>query len=147
MLRLLQTKLSQSGKLESLFLLHFSVAFAAVHRSVVAGLERNQCLFTALETSGGEEFSLGLASVFALITASLASLRLILEALFCIEFLFTGSENELVSAVLALQCDVLIHDCFTSLCDLEILPKGGFTPPPLKPELCHNALFLSYTGI
>ena len=145
MLRLLQTKLSQSGNSESLFLLHFSVALAAVHRSVVAGLERNQRLFAALETSGGEEFSLGLVSVFALITASLASLRLILEAFFCIEFLFTGSENELVSAVLALQCDVLIHDCLPRFAILKFYPRAD-----LHRHLCgmvHNALFLSYTGI
>ena len=109
------TNYRNRGTLESLFLLHFSVAFAAVNRSVVGGLEGNTSFLAALVTSGGEEFLLGLASVLALIAACLASLGLVLEALFCIEFLFTGSENEIVSAVLALQCDVLIHVCYLAL--------------------------------
>ena len=106
-----------SDFLDLLFLLHSSKAFAAVYGSVVRRLEGNESGTTALMTGGFEEFLLGLAYVFALITARLASLGLVLEALFSIEFLFSCGEYEIVATVFALQCDVLIH---------VSLPRFGF---------------------
>ena len=111
----------------NLLLLHFSVALAAVYRSVARGLEGNLRFLAASCASGGEELSLGLSGVLSCVTASLASLRLILEALFCIEFLLTGSENELSAAILTDQFLVLIHCVYLACVDNNnILPQTDF---------------------
>ena len=59
----------------------------------------------------GEEFSLALgrAAVLSQIPASSASLRLVLESLFGVEFLLTGGENELSTTVFAYQRLVFVH--------------------------------------
>ena len=85
-----------------LLLLHSCIAVAAVYGSVAVGLEGNLSFFTAVSACGGEEFSCGLCSVLSCIAAGFASLGLVLEAFFCIEFLFTGCENEFVTAIFAL---------------------------------------------
>jgi hypothetical protein len=96
-------------------LFHFSIAVAAINRSVVAGLERNLRFFSASCACGREELTGGLGRIFLCVAAGLASLRLVLEALFSIEFLFSGCENEFRSAILAYQCLVLIHVCYLAL--------------------------------
>lgn len=56
------------------------------------------------------KYSLGLVSILSLLAAFLASLGLVLEALFCIEFLFACSEYKFLSAFLADQSFVLVHN-------------------------------------
>ena len=97
-----------------LLLLHCRKALAAVDGAVVARLEGNLRLFAAVGAFGDEHFPVGAAGSFARRTAFSAALRLILEALFGVEFLLTGGEREFLVAVLAHQCLVLIH-VFTSL--------------------------------
>jgi hypothetical protein len=80
---------------------HFCEAIAAVYRFAFGGLERNFAFLAAFCANCGEVLSLSLACVLSCISASFASLGFVLEALFCIEFLFTGGENEFVSAIFA----------------------------------------------
>ena len=94
---------------------HLSEALAAEHGTVSLGLEGNLGLAAATCAGSGEELTGATSSVLASITASLAALGLILEAAFSVEFLFTSSENEFVTALFALQSLVSIHDFFTSL--------------------------------
>ena len=51
----------------------------------------------------------GAGIVLAGISALSASLRLVLEALLGVEFLFTGSENKFIAAVFANQRLVSVH--------------------------------------
>lgn len=92
--------LSQKLKL-LLVLLHSGKALRAVYRSVVAGLERNFCFLTAVSANSCEHFLGFTACILSLVTACLASLGLILETLFCIEFLLTCCEYEFLAAFLA----------------------------------------------
>ena len=87
-----------------LLLLHSCEAFGAVYRSVVAGLEGNLSFLTALSTYSGKHFSFltFAGSILSLVAACLASLGFVLEALFCVEFLFTSGENEFVATFLTL---------------------------------------------
>ena len=94
---------------------HSRVAGAAVHRSVVAGLEGDFRLAAALCADAGEQLSLALSAVFLGGAALFAELRLVLEALFSVEFLLTGGEHELVAALFASQCDVFVHVFFLAL--------------------------------
>jgi hypothetical protein len=96
-------------------LLGSGIAFAAVYRSVVRGLEGNLCFLATLCTSGCKEFSGSLACVLSCVTAGFASLGLVLETAFCIEFLFTCGENEFCAAILTNQSLVFVHADFTSL--------------------------------
>ena len=59
------------------------------------------------------------------ITAGLAALGLIGEALFCIELLLAGSENEFLSAFFTGQCLVSVHE-------IPLFPiTNGFSPAPV----------------
>ena len=89
--------------------LHLSVACAAVYRSVVGRLEGNLRNTTATCTSSLVHLALGLTACLSLVTAALASLGLVLEALLCIELLLTCGEHELAAAVLAFQSLVFVH--------------------------------------
>ena len=82
---------------------HFSIAVAAINRSVVAGLEGNLSFLAATCASGGEKFSCGLAGVLLSGTAGFASQGFVLKTFFCVEFLFTCGEYEFVTAILAYQ--------------------------------------------
>ena len=104
-----------------LLLLGSGIAFAAVYRSVVRGLEGNLCFLATLCTSGCKELSGSLACVLSCVTAGFASLGLVLEAAFCIEFLFTCGENEFCAAILTNQSLVFVHADFTSL-EINIFP-------------------------
>ena len=88
-------------RLEALLIFRCCKAFAAVYRSVACGLERNLSLFSTLSALNCEKLSLGLSCVLSLVTASLASLGLVLEALLCIKLLFACCESELLTAILA----------------------------------------------
>ena len=84
-------------------------AFAAIHRSVISRLEGHFGLGAAVGANGGVHLSLLLRRILSGVTAGLASLRLVLEASFCIEFLLTGSEHELRATVFAHQGLVFVH--------------------------------------
>ena len=90
-------------------------ACAAVNRLSFGGLEGHLALTTAFYANSREHFSCTLLRILSRCTAVLASGRLILKALGCIEFLLTGSEHEIVATIFALQCLVLEHVCFSTL--------------------------------
>ena len=80
--------------------LHLGEAFAAVNGSALSRLETELCFLAALVAYGGIKLSFT-GRGFSLVTAGLASLRLILKSLFRVELLITRGENELLTAVLA----------------------------------------------
>ena len=84
-------------------------ALAAVHGAIALGLEGNAGFAAALCADSGEVLTGALSGLLAGVTAGLAALGLILEAALCVELLLTGGENELVAALFALQCLVLVH--------------------------------------
>ncbi len=98
-----------------LLLLGSGIAFAAVYRSVIRGLEGNLCFLATLCASGCKELSGSLACVLSCVAAGLASLGLILETAFCVELLLTCGENEFCAAILTNQSLVFVHADFTSL--------------------------------
>ena len=86
----------------------------AKNSSAFGGLEGN-LRFAAASCAGRDEhFALGFSGVLSRVTASLAALRFILEPLLCVEFLFTGGENEFLTALFANQCFVLVHVFYLS---------------------------------
>jgi hypothetical protein len=117
------------------------IAGAAVYGLVAIGLERNLCNATAVSANGFKHLSLGSSVVLSCIAARLASLGLILEALFSIEFLLACSENEIVSAVLALQCDVLIHCVLPHFKIIDMFTQDGFCR-----HLCENNALIKLHG-
>ena len=84
-----------------LLVLGCSETLAAKYGSVACGLERNLSVFSALSASYSEVLSLGLCCVLSLVTACLASLRLILEALLCVKLLLACREYKFLTAILA----------------------------------------------
>ena len=92
-----------------LFALLLREALAAQNGSVALRLEGNSCDSAANRASSLKELSLTSACVLLCVAASLTSLRLVLEALFCIELLLAGCENEICAAILALECLVCVH--------------------------------------
>lgn len=94
------------------FFLHCGEAVAAVNRSVAGRLEGYSCFLAASCASGGEVLSLRSLSVLSCIAASLAALRLVLEAFGCIEFLFFGREDEFIFAIFTNECLVFVHLSF-----------------------------------
>ena len=85
-------------------------AIAAVNRAIGLGLKRHTSLAAASGAGGGVISALtGAGVVLARITAGLAALGLILEAALRIKFLFTGGENEFLTALFAYQGLVLVH--------------------------------------
>ena len=90
---------------------HLSEALAAEHGTVGLGLEGNLSLATATGASSGEELTGSAGSVLASITASLATLGLVLEATLSIESLFAGGEHELIATLFANQILIFVH-CF-----------------------------------
>jgi len=104
---------------KNILLLHIGEALAAIHRSVIGGLEGNLCFFSAVCAYCDEHFALGFVGALLVVAARLAPLGLVLEASLRVKFLLSGSENELRVAVLADKFFVLIHCFFSSLwfCD------------------------------
>ena len=105
--------------------LHLSEALAAVNRTVLTGTERNLAGLAAVGAYSVKHLSLGAGIVLAGISALSASLRLVLEALLCIELLLTSGEYELLAALFAYQCLVCVL-AFTSL------EENGFYPGETK---------------
>ncbi len=87
-------------------------AFAAINRSVFAGLEGNFCNAAAFVTGSFEPFAFAATGVLACITASLAALRFVYETFFSIEFLFACCEYEFCAAFLAFECFVFVHEIY-----------------------------------
>jgi hypothetical protein len=86
-------------------------AFAAVDRTVIAGLEGNLAgLSTACAYCIIHLACLSAVCCFASIAARFATLRLVGKALLSIKFLLTGSEGEFLSTILADQCLVVVHE-------------------------------------
>ena len=70
----------------------------------------------AAGSAGGSEVLPGAAGgVLASVAAGLAALGLVLEAALSIELLLTGGEHELLTALLANQSLVFVHDFTLSL--------------------------------
>ncbi len=88
------------------------VALAAVNGAVFPRLEGNLGGLPAFGADGIKHLTrtAGSAAGFPGLTAGLAAGGLVLESLFGVEFLFTGGENELSTAVLAYQRFVFVHD-------------------------------------
>ena len=97
------------------FFFHLCKALAAINRAVFSWLERNLCLFAAACANSGEHLSVRFFAGLAGVAAGFASLRLVLESLFSVEFLLASSENELGSAFFAYSCFVFVHSFYTSL--------------------------------
>ena len=87
-------------------------ALAAVYGTILSRLEGNLSGLSAFGADGIMHLArtAGSTAGFTGLTASLAAGGLILESLFGIEFLFTGSENELSATVFAYQRFVFVHD-------------------------------------
>ena len=88
------------------------IALAAVDRAIFPGLERNLGGLAAFSAHGVEHLAGATgsrAAGLARLTARLATGGLVLEALLGVEFLFTGSENKFIAAVLANQRLVSVH--------------------------------------
>lgn len=106
-----------------LVVFHCCKTFAAVNGSIVGGLEGNFCFFATVCTCSCEEFFRffsRFACVLSDLTASFTSLGLVLEAFFCIEFLFACCKYKLLSAILANQFLVFVHAFFPRICVLFI---------------------------
>ena len=92
--------------------MHCCEALAAIHRAIFARNKRNLSGLSAFSADGIMHLArtAGSAAGLPCLTASLAAGGLVLESLFGIEFLFTGSENELSATVFAYQRLVFVHD-------------------------------------
>ena len=92
-------------------LLFISEAVAAVYGTVGARLEGNLAGLSALCADSVEHLACAVVgSVFTLCAAFLAALGLVGEALLGIKFLLAGSESEFLSAFLADQGLVSVHE-------------------------------------
>ena len=90
-----------SAMLKLLSSLHLGKAIAAVHRAIISGLEGHTSLAAASCAGCGEEVTGTTSSILACVAASLAALRLVLEATLCIELLLARGEYELITALFA----------------------------------------------
>ena len=92
-------------------------ALAAVYGTVFLRLERNLSRLSAFRANSVIHLTRSAGSTAGLtrLTAGLAAGGLVLESLFGIEFLFTGSENELSATVFAYQRFVFVHDQVTPI--------------------------------
>ena len=91
-------------------------ALAAVYGAVLLGFKRNLSGLSAFRADSVKHLPrAGSTAGLAGLTAGLAAGRFVLESLFGIEFLFTGSENELSATVFAYQRFVFVHDQVTPI--------------------------------
>jgi hypothetical protein len=120
-------------KLKLVFAFHAGEAFAAIHRTVLTGFERNLRFVAAVGADSGVHFSFGSGSVFASVTARFAALGLVYKAFFGIEFLLTGGEHKFGAAFFADQSFVFVHCFYLALNDVDCPgeiqtdTKGGCT--------------------
>lgn len=83
---------------------------AAVDGPVILGYKRDLGGGAALCAHGGVHFALAAALVLAAVAAVFATHRLVLEALLCVEFLFTNGEDEISATILANQYLFFEHE-------------------------------------
>ena len=95
--------------------LHASEAVAAVDRTVRRRLKGHTSFAAAGSAGRGKVLSGATGRGLAGVAASLAALRLVLEASFCVELLLTGGENEFLTTFFANQSFVFVHFDVTSL--------------------------------
>jgi hypothetical protein len=95
-----------------LALSHASEAVRAVNGAIGLRLEGNLCLSTAGCANSSEILSGAALCVLASVTASLATLGLVLEAALSIELLLTGSKGKLSAALFTNQNLVFVHNAF-----------------------------------
>ena len=141
--RLAQKKSRPTGgifRFRLLLFLHFGIALAAIYRAVFSGTERNFRFGTAGSACGCEHLAVGASAVLAGIATNLASLRLIHETSFSIEFLFTGGESKFRSTFFAVERFVLVHSFNLALNDLPVDPK---MPRVRKLRLSRQGYFYS----
>jgi len=120
--------LTAQAKLNLSILLLPGKAVAAIHRAAVfTRPERKASNAAAFGASGFEKLALTVAAALPGVAAILAACRLVLEALFSIEFLFTGGENEFVAAFLADEILVFEHGLIY-LAIKNFYPWGTRTP-------------------
>ena len=122
-------------------------AVAAVDRTIVAGLKGHFAGLAALSAHGVKHLTggvvVGAGDAFAGITAGFAALGLIGEAFLSIELLLTGGENEFLSAILADQGLVSVHE-ITSLSKM-ICDTVGIAAVRRCPAQFHS--IYCFTGI
>ena len=106
--------ISNVNEFGELFASLLSETLAAIYRSVITRLERNDSFLSAACAYSCEHFSVS-RCVLLCISALLAALRLVCEALFRIEFLLTGGEYEFISAVLAYKRLVCVHTIYLAI--------------------------------
>ena len=86
---------------------------AAINRTILTGLEGNFAGLSALSAHGVVHLAFATTAALAALAghaAGFAALGLILKAALRVKLLLTGGENEFLSAILADQCLVLIHE-------------------------------------
>ena len=87
-----------------------SEAVAAIDRAVIARLEGNLAGLAAVGADSVEHLARRAGDAFAGIAAGFAALGLVGEALLGVKLLLTGGENEFLSAILADQGLVSVHE-------------------------------------
>ena len=105
-------------------------ALTAVNGSVAGRLERKLCLATAIAAGSDKVLTLASFRILFLVAASLAALRLGLEALFSIELLLSCRENKLLTAISALESDVFVcnFDSFLNAFNFYFIFAHCFLP-------------------
>ena len=83
---------------------------AAIDGAIAARLKGNLAGLAAGCADGVKHLTALSTSLLTSLTAGSAALRLILEALFGVKFLFAGRENEFLTAVFADECFVVVHE-------------------------------------
>ena len=120
-----------------LFFLALLKASTAIYRSVVGRLEGDLRLSTAVCAYSSEVLARSSACVLLSVAASLASLRLVQKAFFSVESLLTGSEYELVAAILANKSLVYVLFFFYCYCFVVFVLEHLLEPLFVKKyELC-----------
>ena len=101
-----------------------SEAVAAIDRAVIARLEGNLAGLAAVGADSVEHLARRAGDAFAGIAAGFAALGLVGEALLGVKLLLTGGENEFLSAILADQGLVSVHEIPHSIkiCSLSKAP-------------------------
>ncbi|ODU55328.1 MAG: hypothetical protein ABT01_06475 [Clostridium sp. SCN 57-10] len=87
-------------------------AIAAINGAVITGFERNFAVFAAGSTYRIVHLAVAAVATRVLlagVAAGLAALGFIVEAFFREKFLIFGSEGELLTAILADDCFVVVH--------------------------------------
>jgi len=102
-------RLVVSSKSSFLRLSHVGKTIATVDWAIAFGLKRHFCLLATVGAVGSKVLPGTTGSCFAVGTARLTTLRLILEAALGVEFLLTGRKLELLIALFTYYRSVFVH--------------------------------------